>query len=102
MLIASLLVTACSSTTYTKTGSFTPVTLSENCDFEVYTTRPNKEFEEVGIVEFSAGDAFLPSNVGKVKSMSQEYVCSSGGNALLVWEANGMGNFTKATIIYIR
>ncbi|NVK38198.1 MAG: hypothetical protein HWE18_09755 [Gammaproteobacteria bacterium] len=102
ILIGSLLLlSACTtSTQFVKTGdkSFSP--FSNGCNVTVYTTNPKKEFEEIGLIEF--GKSFVegrPSNLTRAKEEAAPFVCKNGGNGMLVWEANGYGQYLKATII---
>ena len=101
LLIATvlLLTTACTAQ-FTKTGENTFSSYSANCNFAIYTTSPNKPFDEVGIIEFQP--VFMvgfPSSIAKVRNESAPLVCANGGDGLLVWESNGMGQYLKATII---
>lgn len=101
LIIASimLLTTACSAN-FTKTGenSFSPY--SAGCNFSVYTTNPNKPFDEVGLVEFVQQPIIgFPASLSQAKDQAAPLVCQNGGNGLLVWESNGFGQYLKATII---
>lgn len=101
--LALLSLTACSSVMYTKTGFNEYQPNSQGCEFTVHTTNPNKEFEELGLVEFNTGYWDLstggPSSLRELKELSSSDVCSSGGNGLLAWEASSTGVYKKATII---
>jgi hypothetical protein len=72
-----------------------------NCTFSIHTTSPKVKFEELGVIEYwdrwHGGGA---SDLEKVKTTSQEWVCKAGGNGLLLWEASG-SSYPKATVIYI-
>ena len=101
IIIASitLLMTACSAN-FTKTGENSFAPLAQGCNFSIYTTSPKKEFEEIGLVEFIPDflGAF-PRSLSSAKEKAAPLVCQNGGNGLLVWESNGLGQYLKATII---
>jgi hypothetical protein len=100
-----VLVAACSTASFNKTGSYEAESRGIECDFAVYTTNPGVAYKELGVVEFSGnflnGKMAGPDSISKLKKMSMESVCSSGGNALLAWETNGIGVYKKATVIKI-
>lgn len=101
LVIASvvLLTTACSAQ-FTKTGDSSFSASEINCDFSVYTTPPSQPFDEIGLIEFKAIPFVgFPRSISKVKEEASPLVCENGGNGLLVWESNGMGQYLKATII---
>lgn len=101
-LVVNLMYGCTPSVSFTKTGSEKALTTkNNNCDFAVYATQPKKEFYELGVIEFtkSGFSQFGPQNITEAKSMSQEFVCKAGGNGLLLWEANGFGQYVKATVI---
>jgi len=75
-----------------------------NCPFAVLTTRPPRPFEELGIIDFTGGHFFdgrrtgVPENANEFKSKAAQYVCHSGGDAVLA-DVNGMGQYIRGTVI---
>lgn len=102
LMIATLLLSGCVSVEFSKTGNYSVQPKGPNCDFVVYTTRPDQPFKEVGVVDLVGSAPNLPKTVSKTKEKVKEKVCASGGNGLLLWEANGFGGYTKGTVIYIQ
>ena len=98
------LLTACGSvsTSFTKTGDIQLPALANDCPISIYTTPPKKEFDELGIVDLDLFYGYTQPKAKKasdVKALVSEHVCEAGGNAILLWEANGAGHYTKVTVI---
>ena len=87
---------------FSKTGDYKTDPREEGCEYSVYTTVPKKEYEEVGVISYLAVPHALPRTIDYVRTISNKEVCASGGNGLLLWEANGYGGFTKGTVIYLK
>ena len=102
ILLSTILLTSCATSDFTKTGHYQAPASSENCEYTIYTTQPKAPFEEIGLIEFNSGMFGFPTNLSTVKKMSNADVCKNGGNALLVWEANGVGGYVKATVIHLQ
>ena len=100
ILLASVLLAACSKTSYTRTG--TPgATRGAGCTFAVLTTVPQTPFREIGVVEFytpGGGTAGYADSVDEARQRSAQFVCAEGGDGLLL-QGNDRGYFTRATII---
>jgi len=107
LMIVVLTVSACSSSaSFTKTGDYTEnLKKSKKCDVTIYTTHPNAKYYEIGLIEFSGdfwgGNFGGASSVTDAKEMTSDIVCNNGGNGLFLWEANGAGNYKKATVVYV-
>lgn len=102
LLAASMLAGCLPYANFVKTGDNAQLAaLDLNCEFNVYATEPSKPYIELGLIAFSQkGFSTLgPTNVQDAKILSQEYVCQSGGNGLLLWTVNGYGQYIKATVI---
>lgn len=89
---------------YTKTGDSSYSALDDSCPVTIYTTHPKKEFDELGIVDLLPTYGFGSMRVSlrkasEVKTYIQPQVCQAGGNGILLWEANGIGAYTKVTVI---
>ena len=102
-----LTLSGCASLTkeFTATGDHKFEPREKGCDINVYMTNPKKEFYEVGVIDISAGCAPFGCPAKKLKTASsvknlvRDDVCKAGGNAILLWEANGDGLYKKATVI---
>jgi len=92
---------------FTETGDKTFAALTKNCKIRVYTTKPSKKYHEIGVIEWSgwspSGGVLTagPGSVAEAKEKAQPEVCKNGGNALLLWEANAIGHYPKATVIRV-
>ncbi|GAB2884650.1 hypothetical protein ACCI51_09715 [Microbulbifer echini] len=97
----TVFIASCSST-FTKTGDVSHHALSPDCEIAVYTTPPKKDFDELGVVEFKPMPFIgYPGSISSAKSQASPFACANGGNALLLWEANGIGQYLKGTVIRI-
>jgi len=94
--ICTLFLTGCASGTFYKTGKDTAKPLLEGCEFNIFTTRPKGDFVELGLIEFSGA-----YNLGMARKLASPSICENGGNALLLWEANGGGAYTKGTVVHL-
>ena len=106
--VSAFFLTSCTTVNFSKTGILEAKSKNVGCEFSIYTTQPNQEFDELGVVEFG-GYSFWsgkacpgPNSVADAKEKSAEYVCKAGGNALLLWEANAFGCYLKATVVNIQ
>lgn len=100
-LASVVVITGCSPiTNFTKTGDITADPRALDCDFKIYTSHPKHDFDEIGVIDLSPNGCFkCPDTASNVKEFVQEDVCKAGGNAILLWEANGHGNYLKTTVI---
>jgi hypothetical protein len=105
VMCASLLLGACSTASFNKTGNYTAESTGVNCKFDIYTTNPDTPYKEIGLIEYSGnfmnGKLGGPESIRELKEMSGKSVCANGGNGMLVWETNGIGVYKKATVIKI-
>lgn len=102
-LATCVLLSSCGSVSksFTQTGDISYPAILKDCTVSIYTTRPKKEFDELGIIDFSIrGGPFMPDihDAGYIKEYVKEDVCKAGGNAILLWESLGM-YYSKVTII---
>ncbi|MCP5334800.1 MAG: hypothetical protein H7A08_03795 [Oceanospirillaceae bacterium] len=98
-LIATL--TACAAyTEFSPTGDRVAESKPENCDFFVYSTPPQRKYFEIGILDIKPMECITcPNTASNVKKIAAKDVCNAGGDAVLLWEANGWGMYLKATVI---
>ncbi|MFL5311754.1 MAG: hypothetical protein ACJ79H_15010 [Myxococcales bacterium] len=103
---ASLLAIGCAAQPqYMATTSVRAQPKPENCSFDILTTRPQRIFDELGIIDFTGGligqngrRAGLPDNAAELKEKTARSVCDAGGDAVLA-EVNGLGQYIRATVI---
>mgnify|MGYP001456684363 CR=1 FL=1 len=105
-LASVILLSGCSSTPVSKfsaTGDVKLEPLNQGCPITVYITHPKKGFDELGMIDLVScghfGCADTMNQVSIVKENFSKHVCEAGGNGLLLWEANGLGIYTKAIVI---
>lgn len=96
IILSTAIIMGCAQGHFYKTGEYSYSKRELGCDFTIYTTRPNQQFNEVGFIELGN-----TSTLGAVKKTASPMVCANGGNGLLVWEANGNGTYLKATVIHV-
>jgi hypothetical protein len=68
---------------------------AEGCAFELMTSPPSKDYDEIGVLTHYNGD--LPTNLDKVRSAVATQVCKLGGEAAIA-QSNGHG-YDKVTVI---
>lgn len=105
ILSTTILTSACSivTTNLTKTGDKEYPPLSEDCPVTIYTSHPQKEYYEIGVVDLDVALwGFTRPNISKankVKDRVSDEVCELGGNGIFLWEADGGGYYRKVTIV---
>ena len=98
-VLAAMVFAGCARTTYT----FTPASAKgvvqspENCTFEVLTSEPQKNYEEVGTLEYYNGKE--PKTVEAFKKAVAKQTCKAGGDAVIAI-ANDKGQYTKGSVIH--
>ncbi|MGK0247880.1 MAG: hypothetical protein ACI910_000608 [Oleispira sp.] len=105
VLVSIVTLSGCTTfTDFTETGDLLADPRLKDCDFKIYTTSPKKEFYELGVIDLKPVFCVVncPDKASNVKKIVQEEVCAAGGNAILLWEANGMGSYTKTTVIKVK
>jgi hypothetical protein len=103
---APLLAAGCfASTQYTPSSSVRAQAKPDECSFDVLTARPQRQFEELGIIDFTGGftgsngrRAGVPDSASELKDKAAQTVCRAGGDALLT-DVNGLGQYVRATVI---
>ncbi len=103
---ASLLAAGCTAgTEYTASSSVRAQPKPDNCSFDVLTTRPQRPFEELGIIDFTGGmthasgrRAGVPDSASALRDKAAQTVCRAGGDAILA-DVNGLGQYVRATVI---
>src|SRR3989442_11173120 len=101
---AFLLAVGCAEAQYTPT-SVRAQPKPENCSFDILMTRPQRLFDELGIIDFTGGfvgktgqRAGVPDSASALKDKTARTVCGAGGDAVLA-EVNGLGQYIRATVI---
>jgi hypothetical protein len=98
-LLLVAMVAGCAQATY----SFTPasakgvVEKSGNCNLEVMTSEPQRNYEEVGQLDYYNGKE--PTNIDDFKKAVKTQACESGGDAVIAI-ANEKGQYTKGRVIH--
>ena len=91
----------CAAANFEKTAEATYPPKGQPCKFEVFTTKPSKSFEELGVLtfqDFGPTDCF--NTIARIKEGAAVHVCKHGGDAVLVWdEVNPNGCYIKGTVI---
>jgi hypothetical protein len=102
---ASLLAVGCATPQYTPASSVRAQPKPADCSFDILTTRPQRLFDELGIIDFTGGliyqtgrRAGLPESASELKDKTATTVCRAGGDAVLA-DVNGLGQYVRATVI---
>jgi hypothetical protein len=95
LLIALLAGCVPTSYAYTPASGRSFPKRAEGCTFDMLTTPPQKDFEEVGTLVHYNGD--LPKNLDKLKSIIANQVCSVGGDAAIA--VSDDKGYSKVTVI---
>lgn len=98
-VLGFVLLAGCVPTSFTYSPSFArgPAAKPEGCPFEVVTSAPPQDFQEVGTLDFYNGDE--PTSVDGFKKAVAKQVCQVGGDAVIAI-ANPKGQYTKGTVVH--
>ena len=104
VLVAFVGMVGCSSAPkFSKTGDVSYDSFPENCEFNIYTTAPKKDFDELGVINLVGNwNGQLPSTIEEVREQVSKPVCENGGNGVLLWESNGFGYYLRTTVIKVK
>jgi hypothetical protein len=97
-LLSTILV-ACSAYRYTPTTPHRAPPKPANCTFDLLTTRPDRPYDELGVVEPKVG-----GDAGSAREfihLIRETTCQAGADAVLA-EINGRGTYVRGTLIKYR
>ncbi|MBJ6761266.1 hypothetical protein JGU66_10865 [Myxococcaceae bacterium JPH2] len=88
---------------YAKTTSITAPAREATCQFDIITTRPDRPFDELGVIDLPArsNPTSLPSSVTEFRAVAQPHVCAAGGDGVIT-EVNGFGQYIRGTVIHYR
>ena len=92
----ALLFTACfagPSYVVTKTGTAGPAKPA-NCEFQIATTKVDREYEEVAILDAK----MWAEDAATFKQTVSTQVCELGGDAVIA-EVNGNGRYVRGTVL---
>lgn len=93
---ALVLLFASSCVTYTLTQTAAHVDPKPaGCDFVIATTKLDREYEEVGILDKNMG---MASTAADFKEFVRPQVCALGGDAVIA-EINGYGYYIRGTVV---
>src|SRR3954471_4040642 len=97
LLIAILAGCVPTSYAYTPASGRTFPKRAEGCAFDIMSTPPQKDFDEVGMLTHYNGD--VPRNLDTLKPIIAKQVCSLGGDAAIA-ESEGNGYIRVKVIAY--
>jgi hypothetical protein len=99
LVFVTLMLAGCAPTTY----SFTPASAKgvvegpANCNLDVMASEPQKNYEEVGTLDYYNGKE--PTNLDDFKKAVKKQACEAGGDAVIAI-ANAKGQFTQGRVIH--
>lgn len=99
--LASLALCSCvPNYSITRTGTASLVAKQPGCDFSIVTTKAERPYEEIGIVDFVTGFITGPSarDASTFKEAIRGKVCELGGDAVFA-EVNGYGQYIRGTVL---
>lgn len=91
-------LSGCTNLVFTKTTTVAAPAREATCTFEIFTTRPDRAFDELGIIDVTD---FRPETAAEFRNVAQSKVCAAGGDAVLA-EVNGYGLYVRGTVIRYR
>src|SRR4051794_30474248 len=95
----ALLLVACglqaASYKSTRTGSSAVTPKPANCDFAIITTRTDRPYEEVAILD---SKNYMAHDAAEFKEAIKKDVCELGGDAVVA-EVNGYGYYPRGTVV---
>lgn len=94
-------LTACASGPrylFTSTTHEAAQPLPMTCSVELFSTRPERHFVELGVLEFNSSSQGAVHTAGEFLTAVQVPTCQVGGNAILT-EINGFGYYVRGTVI---
>ncbi|HVU51912.1 MAG TPA: hypothetical protein VHL80_14545 [Polyangia bacterium] len=83
---------------YTQTTQNAAPPKPESCSFDVLTTRPERPYVELGVLEPQGSPGSGAANASDFRSRISDAVCHAGGDAVLT-QVNGLGNYVRGTVI---
>ena len=86
---------------YAQTTSVTAPAKPETCSFDVLSTRPDRPYDELGVLDFSGDQMAVAKSVTSFRDRVRPHVCGAGGDAVLA-EVNGVGYYVRGTVIRYR
>jgi len=97
MTVLILTVAACDVKNYkvTRTSSAAPTAKPATCDFTIATTKVERPYEEIAILD---RQDYLARDAGEFKELIKKDVCALGGDAVFA-EVNGYGQYTRGTVL---
>ena len=98
LLAGVLFASGCVSYSYTRTGMVQSAPRGANCDFAVLTVAPDRQFDELGVLDAGGGAAIDIRGFSEAVGPS---VCAAGGDAVLAVK-NGRGSYMSGTVIKFR
>jgi hypothetical protein len=99
LLVVLIAIAGCVGYKYSTTTSVTAPSKPESCEFDVLSTRPDRPYDELGVLETSAG--YEARSVSSFRDAILRDVCRAGGDAVLA-EVNGLGHYVRGTVIRYR
>jgi hypothetical protein len=96
----ALVLSGCISYKYTRTTAHEAPAKEAGCFFEVLTTRPDRAYDELGVLDCNGAEA-APRDMATFREKIAPMVCGAGGDAVLA-DVNGAGNYVRGTVILYR
>jgi hypothetical protein len=83
---------------FTRTTLVRATPRAQNCSFEFFTTRPDRAYDELGVLEY---DMDMACNARDLYLAVRSQVCRAGGEGVIT-EVNGAGCYMRGTVIVFR
>ena len=100
MAFLAMMLAGCSAYRYTPTTPHRSAPKPADCTFELLTTRPDRPFDEMGVLEVEVSGVEAGS-AGDFIRLVREQTCQAGADAVLA-EVNGRGNYVRGTLLKYR
>lgn len=82
---------------YTKTTSAEYQSKSLDCDFDIFTSLPQKNYDEIGVININKYYLAI-ADISTFKLKVKDEVCKNGGDAVVV-TINGSGHYVQGTVL---
>ena len=86
---------------YTQTTSHVAGPKPEGCVFDLLSVRPDRPFDELGVIDSTSGSAYAVSDARSFMEWVRPDVCRAGGDAVIA-EVNGLGHYVRGIVIKYR
>lgn len=97
-LLLPFVAVGCFSIKYASTTTHKNAPKPSNCQYDFLTTRPNRGFVQLGVIDVDYHSADSCSSAARMTRLFRPYVCRAGGDAAIV-SIDKFGCYSKAAVV---